>query len=94
MYPFRILIVKKDQGFLYRVVYQQNKTINININGVDILCSAIPELAVWDERGTLYLRGYQNHATHSVTQTSLKTKKEFLMSLNDKLKVLAEQNLI
>jgi hypothetical protein len=88
MYPFKVLIVKKDQGFLYRVVYQQNQTININIDGVDILCSAIPELAMWEDHGTLYLRGYQNHAAHSVTQTPLKTKKEFLMSLNDKLKLM------
>ena len=94
MYPFRILIVQKDQGFLYRVVYQQNKTININIDGVDILCSAIPELAVWDDHGSLYLRGYQNHEDHSVTRKPQRTQKEFLMSLSDKLKLSAEQNLI
>jgi hypothetical protein len=88
MYPFKVLIVKKDQGFLYRVVYQEHTDIDIAVDGVQILCSALPELSVWDDHGTLYLRGYQNHAAHGVTLTPLKTKKEFLMSLNDKLKLM------
>jgi hypothetical protein len=88
MYPFKILIVKKDQGFLYRVVYQQNQTINITVDGVCIVCSAIPELAMWDDHGSIYLRGYQSHEDHSVRLTPLRTKKEYLMSLNDKLKLM------
>ena len=88
MYPFNILIVKKDQGFLYRVVYQENKNIDITVDGVQILCSAIPELAMWDDHGSIYLRGYQSHEDHSVTLTPLRMKKEILMSLNDKLKLM------
>ena len=88
MYPFNILIVKKDQGFLYRVVYQENKNIDITVDGVQILCSAIPELAMWDDHGSIYLRGYQSHEDHSVTLTPLRIKKEILMSLNDKLKLM------
>jgi hypothetical protein len=88
MYPFKILIVKKDQGFLYRVVYQEHKNIDITVDGVQILCSAIPELAMWDDHGSIYLRGYQSHEDHSVTLTPLRTKKEILMSLNDKLKLM------
>jgi hypothetical protein len=88
MYPFNILIVKTHHAFLYRVVYQEHKNIDITVDGVQMLCSAIPELAMWDDHGTLYLRGYQSHEDHSVTQTPLKTKKEILMSLNDKLKLM------
>lgn len=88
MYPFKILIVKTHHAFLYRVVYQEHTNIDITVDDVCIACSAIPELAVWEDHGTLYLRGYQNHAAHSVTQTPLKTKKEFLMSLNGKLKLM------
>lgn len=88
MYPFNILIVKKEQEYYYRVVYQNNRSIDITVDQVQIVCSALPEFAMWDDHGTLYLRGHDTDRDHFISTRVSKTAKEFLMSINDKLKLL------
>lgn len=88
MYPFNILIVKKEQEYYYRVVYQNNRTIDITIDEVQIVCSALPEFAMWEDHGTLYLRGHDKDRDHFISTRVSRTAKEFLMSINDKLKLL------
>lgn len=70
MYPFRLLIVRRE-GYLYtRVVYQDGRpTLNRNID-VKINCCDCVELAVEDDIGTIFLRGDQRRADHEYHQRS------------------------
>lgn len=88
MYPFKLLIVKKEQEYYYRVVYQNNRSIDITVDQVQIVCSALPEFGMWEDHGTLYLRGHDTDRDHFISTRVSKTPKEFLMSINDKLKLL------
>lgn len=88
MYPFKLLIVKKEQEYYYRVVYQNNRNIDITIDEVQIVCSAIPEFAMCEDTGTLYLRGHDTDRDHIISRRVSRTAKEFFISINDKLKLL------
>lgn len=66
MYPFRILMVKKDDVLHMRVVYQEGFP-HMSTSGVRIACSSCPELDVYRAIGTIFLRGdipKLNHRVH------------------------------
>jgi hypothetical protein len=67
MYPFRILIVRKDDNLLMRVVYQEGLP-NVSANGVYIKCCSCPELDINAHCGTIFLRGDQPDLNHRVNR--------------------------
>lgn len=70
MYPFRILIVRKDNRLLTRVVYQEGIP-RIELTGLVIRCCSCPELDIHTQRGTMFLRGDEpnrNHRVHIKTE--------------------------
>lgn len=96
MYPFRILLVKTDDGILMRVVYQsQNErypyyiSSNINNKYIKIETSACPEWAIYNSSDpTIYLRGYVDNKHHVPVfiHDQLPTD-ELIEELNNKLKL-------
>ena len=66
-YPFRILIVRKDNKLLTRVVYQEGLPSIQLTGGLNIRHCSCPELDIHAQCGTIFLRGdihERNHRVH------------------------------
>lgn len=90
-YPFRILMVRRDDRLMYRVVYQepniQPLVLNTPTGNIMIRCSATPELSVHKFSGTMYLRGHQQYTDHCVdTYDGRRITDEEIQLLNNQLK--------
>lgn len=90
-YPFRILIVRRDDLLMYRVIYQepdiQPLFLNTPNGNILIRCSAMPELAVHKFSGTMYLRGHDQFRDHCVdTYDGRRITDEEIQLLNNQLK--------
>lgn len=67
MYPFRILLVKTDDGIYMRVVYQQYRNVQdtrISTRNILISSAALPEWDIRSNERVIYLRGYAVHKDH------------------------------
>jgi len=89
MYPFRILIVRKDNQLLTRVVYQEDLP-SIQLTGLVIRCCSCPELDVDRTIGTIFLRGdtpRRNHRVHKKLQRDVSADiSGFFNNLNNQIK--------
>jgi len=95
MYPFRILLVRKDNYVLMRVVYQQHRKIDdhrINTRNIFISSAACPEWAVRDEDPAIYLRGYVYQRDHEARVIGYeKPTDELIEKINNDLKLIYEE---
>lgn len=90
-YPFRILIVRRDDRLMYRIVYQepniQPLVLDTPTGNIHIRCSAMPELSIHKFSGTMYLRGHDEFQNHCVnTYDGKRITDEEIQLLNNKLK--------
>lgn len=89
MYPFRILIVRKDNQLLTRVVYQEDLP-SIQLTGLVIRCCSCPELDIYTQRGTIFLRGDEpnrNHRVHRRTEQDVSYDTlTFFKNVNNQIK--------
>jgi hypothetical protein len=89
MYPFRILMVRKDDAIHMRIVYQEGLP-SMSVNGVRIKCCSCPELDVDRAIGTIFLRGDtpgRNHRVHKKLQRDVSADiSGFFNNLNNQIK--------
>jgi hypothetical protein len=89
MYPFRILIVRKDDQLLMRVVYQEGFP-HIELTGLKIRCCSCPELDIYTQRGIIFLRGddpERNHRVHIKTEQDVSYDTlAFFKNVNNQIK--------
>ena len=89
MYPFRILIVRKDNQLLTRVVYQEGLP-SIQLTDLNIRCCNCTELDIYTQRGTIFLRGDEparNHRVHRRTEQDVSYDTlTFFKNVNNQIK--------
>lgn len=92
MYPFRILLVKTDDGIYMRVVYQQYRNIQdtrIDTRNILISSAALPEWDIRSNERVIYLRGHAAHKDHMPRRiVSEEPTDELIEKINNDLKLI------
>lgn len=92
MYPFRILLVKTDDGIYMRVVYQQYRNIQdtqINTRNILITSAAVPEWDIRSHERVIYLRGYAAQKDHITRRIVCEEPTdELIEKINNDLKLI------
>lgn len=95
MYPFRILLVRKDNYVFMRVVYQQHRKIDdhrINTRNIFISSAACPEWGIHHIEPTIYLRGWSTPDDHRTKEIyHFKPTNELIEKINNDLKLIYEE---
>ena len=95
MYPFRILLVRKDDDVFMRVVYQRVRhmdSIRINTRDIVIQSSACPEWGIHHIEPTIYLRGWSTPDDHRSKEIyQYKPTDELIEKINNDLKLIYEE---